>query len=43
MDEELEKFVKELVDEFPVGDSVALKIFKFYKDYVAKQAKDTPT
>jgi len=30
----LEKFVKDLVDEFPVGDDAAMKIFIFYKSYI---------
>jgi len=30
----LEKFVKDLVDGFPVGDATAMKIFIFYKSYI---------
>ena len=30
----LEDFVKKLVNEFPTGDGIALKIYVFYKAYI---------
>jgi len=36
MREELKQFVKDLVDEYPVGDENALKIFNFYKKWTDK-------
>jgi hypothetical protein len=32
----LEDFVRELVDEFPVGEEVVMKIYVFYKAYIAR-------
>ena len=32
----LEDFVKRLVDEFPTGDGIVLKIYVFYKAYLKK-------
>jgi hypothetical protein len=36
----IEKFVKQLVDEFETGDGVVLKIYTFYKAYI-KQLDNT--
>uniref|UniRef100_A0A6H1ZFE8 Uncharacterized protein n=2 Tax=viral metagenome TaxID=1070528 RepID=A0A6H1ZFE8_9ZZZZ len=32
----LENFVRELVDEFPVGEKVVMKIYVFYRAYIER-------
>lgn len=33
----LEDFVRELVDEFPTGEETVMKIYVFYKAYIARE------